>query len=66
MAKEVTFGFALSHRFLHDKIFNKYEDMYTVQKAKAYTYYKKYIFKPTYEDKIKNLESINLKRSDNH
>ena len=63
VALEKTEGFALTKKFLHDKIFNKYPDIEVRMKGSTYNYYKNFIFKPIDEHRKKEIDLLNVKKS---
>ena len=53
MALGITRAYAVSAKFLHGFFFKKYTDFQTSIKAISYNYYKKWVFKPIFEHRIK-------------
>ena len=62
MVLEYTRSFALSAKFLHGYLFQKYPDFETKVKSASYNYYKKWIYNPIVEHNRQEIWSINRKK----
>ena len=48
-------GFAISKRKIHDKIFPKYYQIYTILKSETYKHYKDVIYRYVYDHRLKQM-----------
>jgi hypothetical protein len=63
IALELTVGFALTRKFLHEYIFLKYPDIEVRIKGSTFNYFKNFIFRPIDEHRKKEIEMMNVKRN---
>ena len=63
---EVTIAFAIQRTYIHDEFLSKYPDLEPDLKASSYMFYKKWIYKPIFDHRMKLIEHNNIARADGH
>ena len=65
LAQEKITAFAITRTYMYDVMIPNYKDFEVQFRSKSYNYYKKWIFRPIQQHRVKFLENQNRKRGNN-